>query len=161
MGPLSIALSQGASGAENPTGRYRAGDNPIIEVRLPAEIVDGYLWVVMADADDTLYNLVPNQQWPVRDQPVGTLGTVEDGVRRVRVAFSVAEVTADPGRFGFEVGAPFGTSLVAAFLTEPPLFPDNLPKLSNTGFAELLAPRLASDSVQILSVSTQFIDTER
>ena len=107
---------------------------------------------------EVLYNLLPNMRLP--EDAVAKLGTVEGGVRRIRVAYSVAETAADPSRLSFKVDETFGKSVVIAFYTDRPLFGELRPlQESVAGFAKALDAVIAAGDVKILSVTKQFIDS--
>ncbi|TPE49092.1 serine/threonine-protein kinase [Amaricoccus solimangrovi] len=158
-GSISVGLGFGGRDEKNLTGIYATGDNPVIDVLLPAEPGDGHLWVVIADVTGNLYNLLPRLSQPAT--AVADLGTVAGGVRRVRVAYGEAEARADPAsRLSFRVDDTFGKSLVIVFRTDRPLF-DTLRPTTETiaSFAADLDAVLREGRVTILAVATQLLDT--
>ena len=129
----------------------------MIDLLAPATLT-GYLWVVIADLSDQVYHLLPNPALP--ENALANLGTVEGGVRRIRVAYSTAESEANPRLPHIVVDANFGRSVVIVFHTDHPLF-DELRGLaeSASSFAKGLDEALAAGNVRILSVTKRFIDS--
>ncbi|MGH3616091.1 MAG: hypothetical protein ACRDRK_26565 [Pseudonocardia sp.] len=157
-GLASVALGFGQREGPNLSGIYAVGDNPVIDVLLPADEADGSLWVALADVTGDLYNLLPNINRP--DSALADAATVADGMRRVRVAFSRAEAAEDPKRLWFTIDDTFGKSVVIVFLTDRPLFAELRPTTESVeGFAEDLAQVLQAGQVDIRSIATQFIDS--
>lgn len=158
-GSLSIRLGYGDRDGPNTTGTYAVGDNPIIDVLLPAQPSDGYLWVAIADVTGNLFNLLPNLGRP--DAAVASNGTVEGDKRRVRVAFDLADAKADPkARPYFKVDDTFGKSLMIVFRTDRPLF-DTLRPTTETvaSFTQDLSQVLQAGQVRILALTTQVIES--
>jgi hypothetical protein len=137
---------------------YRPGDNPVIDILMPAEPGDGYLWVVVADVTGNLYNLLPNLGRP--QSAIAALGEVAGDVRRIRIAYSLADHDADPTKPAFTVDENFGRSLVIAFRSDRTLF-DVLRPTTETiaSFTGDLASVLKTGQVRLLSVATQVIDS--
>ena len=120
-GPCRSGSATATATAPNPTGTYAVGDNPVIDVLLPAEPDDGYLWVAIADVTGNLFNLLPNLGRP--DAAVASIGTVEGDTRRVRVAYRPRRRQGrSEGRPAFKVDDTFGKSLMIVFRTDRPLF---------------------------------------
>jgi hypothetical protein len=118
---LSIWMGQGATGEANLSGVYRAGDNPVIEILIPSTIENGNLWVMAVDVKGVIFNILPRVNHEETD--ITKLGTVENGLRRVRVAFSMAEYKADESLLAFEIEeTDFGKSEIIAFLTVDDMF---------------------------------------
>ena len=82
-------------------------------------------------------------------------------MRRIRVAYSLAEAAADPERLAFTVDDTFGKSVVIVFHTDRPLFDELRPTTESVaGFAEELgAGARRRARCEILSIATQFIDS--
>ncbi|HET9069648.1 MAG TPA: serine/threonine-protein kinase, partial [Amaricoccus sp.] len=157
-GSIAVQLSTGGSSAPNLSGTYAPGDNPVIDLLAPATLTDGYLWVVIADLSDQVYHLLPNGSLP--ENALASLGTVEDGVRRIRVAYSTAEWEANRRLPHILVDANFGRSVVIVFHTDRPLFDELRGSAeSAASFAKGLRETLATGRVQILSLTKQFIDS--
>jgi eukaryotic-like serine/threonine-protein kinase len=157
-GSVSVRLGYGDRPDANPTGVYSVGDNPTIDVMLPADASDGYLWVAIADVTGTLINLLPNVDQP--EAGVAGLGSVEGDMRRIRVAYSLAEFRDDPRRPALQVDPNFGKSLMVVFRSDRPLFDTLRPKTESiASFVEDLGQVLQAGQVRILSLNTQLIES--
>lgn len=55
-----LAFSLGDRNEPNPSGRFFVGENPVIDVTLPADVVDGYLTVSVLDVSGNVFHLLPN-----------------------------------------------------------------------------------------------------
>ncbi len=158
QGPMTIVLGYGDKPEPNMSGKYSVGDNPVIDVLAPASIKDGYLWVAIADVTGNLFNVLPNIKR--QDNALSSLGTISDGMRTIRVAYSTADGAADPAKLSFAVDNTFGRSLIIALQTDRPLFSQLRPTTESTkSFAEDLHAVIASGQVSILSTTTRLIDT--
>ena len=153
-----MALSTGDTGKPNLSGIYAAGENPVIDIIAPATLTEGYLWVVLVDVGDSVNHLLPNVGLP--ENALAKLGTVENGVRRIRVAYTRAEKVANRAVPYFTVEPPLGRSAVIVFHTDRPLFDTLRGSESAASFAKGLGETLAAGNVQILSVTKRFIDSD-
>ncbi len=156
---LSIWLGHGATGEANLVGVFTTGQNPVVDVLIPANVTRGRLWVMVVDTTNTVYNLLPNANFAETD--ISQLGTVEGGTRRVRVLFSVAENKADNRLPKAEVTASdYGKSEIIAFLTEGDLFDTRRPGDESIGsFAEALATTLATRPGNIVGFASRILET--
>ncbi|OBY03495.1 serine/threonine protein kinase [Rhizobium leguminosarum bv. trifolii] len=158
QGPMTIVLGYGDKSEPNLSGIYAVGDNPVIDVLAPTTIKNGYLWVAIADVTGNLFNVLPNIKRP--DNALSSLGTVSNGMRTIRVAYSTADGATDPAKLSFAVDNTFGRSLIIAMQTDRPLFSQLRPTTESTkSFAEDLHAVIASGQVSILSTTTRLIDT--
>ncbi|HVH03993.1 MAG TPA: protein kinase [Amaricoccus sp.] len=158
-GGVSIALGEAATTEPNLTGVYRVGDNPTIDVLVPAD-AEGHLWVAVADVGGNLFNLLPNIARP--DSALAALGEPGGATRRIRVAFGLQEAAGAADRPAFTIDETFGKSMVIVFRTDRPLFADLRPMTESVeGFAEALGGVLAGGSVRILSTATRMIDSRK
>ena len=136
------------------------GDNPVIDVLAPGTLDSGYLWVGIADVTGNLFNILPNIGRP--DNALAAIGTLDGGVRDIRVAYSSAEAAADPGKLAFTVDDTFGKSLVIAMHTDAPLFAVMRPTTESVeSFAQGLREVIAKGDVKVLSVTSRLIDTRQ
>lgn len=139
---LEIWLGEGLSGRAMPTGHYVRGDNPVIDIRMPAETT-GHLHAVAIDEHGWVFHLLPNARGPGSE--VARLGRVEDGRRTIRVAHSLRRVQEEdrhPAVLAFRIDEAFGTTVVVAILTPEPLLPAPRPVQEDTArFADALAAR--------------------
>jgi eukaryotic-like serine/threonine-protein kinase len=118
---LSIWMGHGSSGEANLTGVFHVGDTPVVDILIPATIPEGRLWVMAVDTTGTIFNLLPNVNQGETD--ITRLGSVDNGMRRVRVLFSKAEKKLDTSLLAMEVTSDdFGKSEIIAFLTVDEMF---------------------------------------
>lgn len=159
-GAFSVVLGEGDSAAPNMSGIYAVGENPTIDILAPAGIDEGYLWVAIVDVSGNLFNILPNINRS--ENGLSTLGTVADGMRSIRVAYSLAERAEDPRRIAFLVDDTFGKTLVMALHSDRPLFDELRPTTESVrAFAEDLAETLAVGDVTVHSVTTRLIDSRK
>jgi hypothetical protein len=83
----------------NPDGVYAVGDNPVIDVVIPAGVVDGFLWVSVIDVSGNVYHLLPNINRP--DNSIRSLRAGREGPVPVRVAFGLEESGGDASELAF------------------------------------------------------------
>jgi predicted Ser/Thr protein kinase len=154
---LSVWLGDGGTGQPNLTGIYTTGQNPVVEVHAP-EGADGSLWVMVVDTDGKVFNVLPNINWT--DNRLANIGTVQGGVRRVRVLWSVEEFVADRSRMAFRIeDKDYGKSEVIAILTRSDLFDMRRPRDESVeSLAEALAAALEGREAEILGVASRIID---
>ena len=156
---LSVWLGDGRTGAPNLSGAYRTDDNPIVEIHAPATLTDGSLWVVVVDNTGKVFNLLPNINF--EEQRIDRLGSVENGIRRIRVLFSIDEFKADPRRMAMRISpTDFGKSEIVAILSRESLFGIRRPRDESTAsFAEALAEIQAQSPENITAVATRLLDS--
>jgi eukaryotic-like serine/threonine-protein kinase len=157
-GTFSIIFGYGDRDEPNMTGIYAVGDNPVIDILLPESVTEGHVWVAIADVTGNNFNVLPHIGAP--EDAIARLGTVANGVRDIRVAYSVAERLGDPSRIAFTVDNTFGKSLVMVLHSDRPLF-DTLRPIEESveSFAEDLTAVLESGQVEVLSIATRLIDS--
>jgi eukaryotic-like serine/threonine-protein kinase len=157
-GDITIALGFGDRSDPNLTGVYAIGDNPTIDVVMPAARTEGYIWVSVVDVTGNVYNLLPNINR--RDNTLRNIGEVEEGLRRIRVAYSEAERAEDTRRLAFEIEETFGKSQVIVVHSNEPLFTQLRPTTESVdSFAEALRERLSDDRLEIYAISTRLLDS--
>jgi hypothetical protein len=155
---LSIWLGDGATGKANPTGIFTTGQNPVVEVQMPASIEEGYLWVMVVDNTGKVFHILPNINHP--DYEIKGLGTVQNGLRQVRVLNSIDDFKADGALLAMTVNkGDYGKSEIVAILTRNELFDLRRPRDENiTSVAESLAEAFADGKVGVLGVARRLID---
>ena len=157
-GDAMIWFGDGATGAVNLSGIYHAGDNPVVELRVPAGLTGLSLWVLVVDNTNNVFSLLPNERQP--DHDIQSLGEVVDGIRHVRVLHSLAEIGAGKGVYSITVDPTnFGKSEIIAILSKTSLFGTRLPAtLSVGGLADELQGVIATDPGNIVSIVSRVID---
>jgi eukaryotic-like serine/threonine-protein kinase len=155
---MVIWFGDGATGAVNLSGIFHAGENPVVEILVPPELTGLSLWVFVVDNTNQVFSLLPNKNQP--EQAIQNLGTVVDGVRRVRVLYTLEEIKAKRGYYMIQVDPTnFGKNEIIAILSRTALFGTRLPEtLSVGGLADELASVIAKNPENIVSVASRVID---
>jgi serine/threonine-protein kinase len=99
-GYMDITFGFGEKTEENITGRYFIGENPIIDVTIPADLTSGFLFVSALDVSGNVFHLLPN----VFDEKnnVESLRNGVSGPMTFRVAHSV-DSAADGTKLAFVI----------------------------------------------------------
>ncbi|KMK65251.1 serine/threonine-protein kinase [Puniceibacterium sp. IMCC21224] len=157
-GAVSIWLGRGATGEAALTGVYHTDDNPLVDIQMPADITKAWLWVMVVDNTGKVFHVLPNINQT--EHQVDELGTVQNGLRRIRVLWSLDEFAADTKRLAMQVTeGDYGKSEVVALLTRTPLFDMRRPRdESVSSLSEALAETLEGREDQILGVASRIID---
>ena len=157
-GDAVIWFGDGATGAVNLSGIFHAGDNPVVEVLVPPGMADLSLWVLVVDNTNQVFSLLPNERQP--EHAIQNIGEVIDGVRRVRVLYSLNDIQTGKGVYSIKVDpANFGKSEIIAILSKTSLFGTRLPAtLSVSGLADELTDVIAKDPGNIVSIASRVID---
>lgn len=140
---FDIEFRDGDDNAINLSGDYFVGDNPVIDVIVPAEITDGYLFVSALDVSGNVYHLLPNILFP--DNSVAALRGGQDGAVSVRVAHSTADAV-DGGKLAFVVDdTTLGKTKIIAIHSDQQIFDGLRPTTeSAAGYADAMAQRVGS-----------------
>ncbi len=156
---VSIWLGKGETGEPNLTGIYTEGDNPVVEVLIPASVTEGRLWVMVVDNTGMVFNLLPNVNFAETD--LSKLGTVQDGMRRVRVLFSFDELRANPKLLAMRIKkTDYGKSEFLAFVTKSDLFDTRRPRdESVASFAEALDYAQTEHPGNILGYASRILES--
>jgi eukaryotic-like serine/threonine-protein kinase len=157
-GDAVIWFGDGETGEINLSGIYHAGDNPVVEVLVPPDMTGLSLWVLVVDNTNQVFSLLPHEKQPEHD--IQNIGTIVDGVRRVRVLHSLEDIKAKRGEFMILVNAEsFGKSEIIAILSKTSLFGTRLPAtMSVGGLADELQAVIARDPENIVAVASRVID---
>ncbi len=87
----------------------------------------GRLWVIAVDNTGVIFNLLPNVNHEESD--ITKLGVVENGMRRIRVLYSLDEKRADTSLLAMEVkNTDYGKAEIVAFLSVDGLFDQRRPR---------------------------------
>jgi len=159
-GATSVAFIVGDRNEPNPSGRFFVGENPVIDVVLPAEMTSGYLTVSILDVSGNVFHLLPNISRP--DNSVETLRKGRNGEVKVRVAFGL-DAASTGGGIAFRVDdSSLGKSKILVLHSSAPLFDGMRPTSeSAVGFAEALQVSFEADSGRILSLDSRILITAR
>jgi serine/threonine-protein kinase len=159
-GGIGVAYIVGDRNEPNPSGRFFVGENPVIDVTLPANVTDGYLTVSILDVSGSVYHLLPNI---IRqDNDVATLRDGQSGPTSIRVAFSLDEA-ARGGLLAFTIDdSTLGKSKVIVLHSAQPLFDGLRPTTeSASGYARALQENFEADAGSILSLDSRLLITAR
>lgn len=157
-GDLSIWLGHGDTNETNLAGIYHIGENPVAEAYLPESIQAGYLWVFIVDNSDKVYHVLPSEKRTVH--AISELGSVDAGIRKIRLLLSEDEIRSGVLGLGFRVTARgFGKSEIYAILTDKQLFEGRRPAdESIDGFIEAFVEEITKSDVKFLGMATRLID---
>ena len=155
---VSISLSEGTTGETSLTGIFHTGNNPVADVLLPGSLNEGSLWVMVVDNTGKVFHVLPNINQ--EEHAVAAIGAVENGVRRVRVLWSIGEFLEDQKRLAMRVTeTDHGKSEIVAILSRQPLFDLRRPRdESVTSVAEALDEAISSGEIEILGMASRIVD---
>lgn len=152
-GQRPVILTEGISGEPRPDGKFREGENPIIDLQLPPGMNEGHLWVTIIDVNGNAFHLLPNLRNPVSD--VATIRATSGPMLRLSYPLGT------PDRLAFQVDDTSGTSKILVFHSSAPLFEATRPTTESiAGFAEALEKRIAAGGLNVYSLTEEFIVTE-
>ena len=157
QGGFDIVLGFGDRPEPNPNGRYFVGENPVIDVVIPASVTTGYLYVSALDVSGNIYHLLPYLNRP--ENSIEALRAGRSGPVSVRVAYPMAEnLVADP-KFAFEVtDDSLGKTRILVMHAEQPIFDELRPQTESAGgyaqaLQSLLSPVESLDSRIIVTAA--------
>ncbi|MBI1172560.1 protein kinase [bacterium] len=155
-GKFSFAFGYGDSSDDNPSGRYFVGENPVIDLIIPADVTTGYVSVAIIDVSGNVYHLLPNLNR--KDNAVADLRKGATGEAKVRIAYPLSD-NKDPSHIAFTVDpTTLGKSKVIVIHSEKPLFPELRPTTESVGgFADALKQAVDSGNLQILSLNSRIL----
>jgi serine/threonine-protein kinase len=134
---MELLYSYGARAGEVGNAPFHAGENPVIDLRLP-EGATGFLYAFYVDSEGQVFHLIPHLSR--QSHTVPPLGTPDHGKLKVRLTYPVSEASTE--KLGFRVVAPFGTNMVVAVLSPRPLFDALRPRAESiAALKEALAPQ--------------------
>jgi eukaryotic-like serine/threonine-protein kinase len=152
---------------QNPSAVYRVGENPVIDIVLPADMTDGYVWVSILDVSGNIFHLLPRNDR--KNNSVSWLRDGQDGPLTVRMTYPLdaegeSVSLAEPG---FKVDeTQLGKSRIIVIHSENQIFPKDddgedalRPSESVGSFTDALLNE-AVDSANILSVDGHILITE-
>ena len=139
-GGFEIGFAEGRSDAPRPDGEFVVGENPVIDVTIPAGVTEGYLNVILVDVSGNVFHLLPNRH--VQDNSIAALRDGREGPVTVRVAHTLEEREVAGGSLlAFTVDdTALGESQILAIYSEEPILDGQRPvEESAASFAEALA----------------------
>jgi len=157
-GGFDIRMGYGSRSGDNLSGRYRVNENPVIDIRLPEAVREGFLWVSIVDVKGVVFHLLPNNLRP--GNALADLRAEAEG-GWLRVAFALDE--AGPGRLAFTVDdSTLGKSKILALHAQGRLFDELRPTSESVeSYAEALAAAVASGRFEVRSIDTGILTTVR
>ncbi len=146
-GGFSVVFGFGDRPENNETGRYFVGENPVIDVVIPADVKTGYLFVSALDVSGNVFHLLPNLYQEENNIEVLREGLF--GPINVRVAHKL-EDAADGTKLSFVVDdTSLGKTKILVIRSDTQIFEGLRPTTeSASGYAEAL--RLRTGPVQSL-----------
>ncbi|MCV2869184.1 serine/threonine-protein kinase [Defluviimonas sp. WL0002] len=157
-GGFDIKFGFGDSSDPNPSGRYFVGENPVIDVNIPADVTDGYIYVSVLDVSGNVFHLLPNQTRT--DNSVSALRGGQSGDFPVRVAYGLAEAQGT-SKLAFTVDASsLGKSKVLVLYSKTPLF-EKMRDISEPAatYAQALADLQAGGDTSVASIDSRILTT--
>jgi serine/threonine-protein kinase len=144
----------------NPAGRYFVGENPVIDVVIPADVTAGNLWISIVDVTGSVFHLLPNLNRPEND--VATLRAGKTGEVPVRVAYSVAEATGTPKMAFLVDDSIMGKSKIVILHAPEPVFAELRPMSESVAsFAAALAGKESGEDIApVFSIDSRILTTE-
>ena len=126
-----------------------------------AILIMGSLWVMVVDNTGKVFHVLPNINRTEHD--IAKLGVVENGVRRVRVLWSIDEFLEDQSRLAMQVtDGDYGKSEVIAILSREPLFDMRRPRDESVqSVAEALAEVIRSGQTEVIGMASRILDARR
>lgn len=151
-GGIGIEFGFGDRDQPNPSGRYFVGENPVIDLAIPASITDGFLTVSIIDVSGSVFHILPRRTEP--DNSVATLRAGQTGPVKLRIAYPEAEALADPdkNKLAFRVDdSSLGKSKIIVIHSDRPLFDTLQPREESAeAFGEVLAAAAAQAAIRSL-----------
>ena len=141
-GGITIAFGFGDRPDPNTDGRYFVGENPVIDVTIPADMTDGYLFASALDVSGNVFHMLPNLA--IEDNAVASLRAGRDGPVTIRIAYGIDEAQGTD-RLAFLVDdAALGKSRIVVIHADEQILGGTRPKTESAGsYAEVLMARSA------------------
>ncbi|MFT6675204.1 MAG: serine/threonine-protein kinase [Sulfitobacter sp.] len=144
--------------APNPQGDFVVGENPVIDIELPADLTEGYLSVSVLDVSGNVFHLLPNINRS--DNAVASLRGGAAGEIPVRVAYSVGEAQ-ENGGIAFRVDdSTLGKTKIIVIHSSAPLFDEMRPTSESAlSYSEALLDHQGSNDNKIYSLDSKILTT--
>ncbi|MBC7479342.1 MAG: protein kinase, partial [Pseudorhodobacter sp.] len=154
-GGFSFNFGFGDRDEDNPSGRYFVGENPTIDLVIPAAVTDGFVSVSIIDVGGNVYHVLPNMNRP--EDNIATLRAGATGDFKLRVAFPLAENTAKTIAFTVDPTT-LGKSKVIVVYSDKPLFAELRPTTESVGgYAAALKKAAESGDLQIRAIDSRIL----
>ena len=158
-GGFGLAFGFGDRPDANPEARYQVGDNPVIDLVIPANVITGFVWIAVLDVSGLIFHALPNLNRP--DASIETLRDGRAGEVSVRVAFGSAEAEGT-NRLEFLVDeTTLGKTRILVLHSDAPIFEGIRPMTESAGgFAEALRTGLSEAARASLTLDSRILITE-
>lgn len=155
-GPFRFDFGFGDRPDDNPSGRYFVGENPVIDLVIPAAVTAGYVSVAIIDVSGNVYHLLPNLNRA--ENSVAALREGQTGDVKVRIAYPLSD-NKTASHIAFTVDASsLGKSKVVVLQSEKPLFPEMRPTTESVGgYAEALKTAVESGGLDVVSINSRIL----
>ncbi len=155
---ISFRFSEGSAPGETTGDVFVVGENPVIDVVLPAGMTDGYLSVSFIDVSGNVFHLLPNLSRP--DNAIADLREGREGEVAVRLSYPVDEAEGT-GKLAFRVDdRTLGTGKIIAMLSTAPLFDSLRPTTeSASGYAQALGDGQRNDEARVTGLDSRLFVT--
>lgn len=140
----------------NPAGRYFVGENPVIDIALPADVDSGYLYVSVVDVSGNVFHLLPNINRP--DNDVASLRAT-DG-QKIRVAYGVEEAQSTTKLAFLVDDSVLGKTKVVVIWANERLFDGIRPTTESVGgYAQALKDAQAKGTLRVRGMDSRILTT--
>ncbi|TMM54142.1 serine/threonine-protein kinase [Sulfitobacter sabulilitoris] len=130
-GGFGIDFRMGRDGASNPSGRYLVGENPVIDVVIPADVNSGFLFVSALDVSGNVFHLLPNLL--MQDNRIDALRAGREGPVTIRVAHPLSDAV-DGSKLAFTVDdSTLGKTQIVVINAEDQMFDGLRPTTESAG----------------------------
>jgi serine/threonine protein kinase len=142
-GGFQVEFKMGEDGSSNASGHYFVGENPVIDVIIPADVTSGYMFVSALDVSSNVFHLLPNLL--VEDNSIQALRQGQEGPVSVRVAYSLSDA-ADGKKLAFVVDdTSLGKTKIVVIQADEPIFDGLRPTTESAeGYVNALSERVGS-----------------
>ena len=154
---VSFRFSEGSGPVtERQEATFRVGETPVLDVILPAGMVDGYLSATLVDVSGMAFHFLPNRARP--DNDIATLRAGRDGAVPVRLTYPASENSASTRAIGVDPSSLGKSEILVIHSTEPLFDPLRPISESAAGYAQALSDGQRNPAAQILSIDRQILD---
>jgi serine/threonine-protein kinase len=155
-GGFDVEFRIGPDAAEHPSAQYLVGENPVIDIVIPAEATTGYLFVSALDVSGSVFHLLPNLL--VKDNSIEGIRQGRTGPISLRLAHPLADA-ADGKKLAFLVDdSALGKTRIVMIHAQTQIFDGLRPTTESAGgYADAL--RQATGIVQ--SVDNRILVTAK
>ncbi len=155
---VTLALTNGETGARNLSGVFTTGQNPVVDVLIPESYGGSAIWVMAVNPDGSVFHVVPNIY--NEESQISSLATPTDGIYRIRALHTIEEFTNNNKKLAIRVtDEDYDKSEIIAILSRTPLFAGRRPTTESVASTvQALNTILAGNPDNILGVASAIID---